>query len=78
MTKKRLKSSKKMQEGPDKKAFKSKPQPDKVSGLDNLRDQYQIIREDLLRLKNDLQKGYDLAKGTVEKKGFLGELLRSR
>jgi hypothetical protein len=44
----------------------------------SLRDQYAIIREDLLKLREDLQKGYDMAKGMVEKRGLLGQLFKAR
>jgi hypothetical protein len=43
----------------------------------SLRQQYVVIREDILKLKADLQKGYSIAKGAVEKKKFLKELLES-
>lgn len=46
--------------------------------LESLRDQYQVIKEDVIKLRNDLQKGYDMAKTTVEKKGFLSQLFSSR
>lgn len=46
--------------------------------LNSLRDQYEVIREDVLKLRKDLQKGYDMAKSTVEKKGFIRELFSAR
>ncbi len=48
-------------------------------GLDpSLREQYAIIRQDLQKLRDDLHKGYDMAKGMVEKRSFLGQLFRAR
>lgn len=44
-----------------------------VSGL---REQYKVIREDIIKLRNDLQKGYDMAKGAVEKKSFLNQIFK--
>lgn len=41
----------------------------KASGKANdLKKQYKLIREDILKLREDLQKGYDMAKGFVDKK----------
>ena len=40
----------------------------KVSVIDPLKEQYEVIREDLMKLREDLSKGYDLAKSTIEKK----------
>lgn len=50
----------------------------KVSIIDPLKEQYEVIREDILKLREDLSKGYDLAKSTIEKKGLISELLKSR
>jgi hypothetical protein len=49
-----------------------------VTSLSTLKEQYEVIREDVLKLREDLTKGYDLAKGMVEKKGFINQLLKSR
>jgi hypothetical protein len=55
------------------------PAPEKkVSVIDPLREQYDVIREDLLKLREDLSKGYDLARSTLEKKGLISELLKSK
>jgi hypothetical protein len=41
----------------------------KISGKTNdLKSQYKLIREDILKLREDLQKGYDMAKGLMDKK----------
>jgi hypothetical protein len=50
----------------------------KVSVIDPLREQYDVIREDILKLREDLSKGYDLARSTFEKKGLISELLKSK
>ncbi len=47
-------------------------------GDPSLREQYAIIREDLQKLRSDLQKGYVMAKGMVEKRSFLGDLFGAR
>ena len=43
-----------------------------------LKEQYNVIKQDLLKLREDLSRGYDMAKSTVEKKGFIRELLTSK
>lgn len=54
----------------------------KVSGNQGqaigLREQYDVIREDLIKLRDDLQKGITMAKGAVDKKKLIGQLLKSR
>ena len=42
-----------------------------------LREQYDIIRNDLLKLREDIRKGYDMARGLVDKNNLKG-LLRSK
>jgi len=55
------------------------PAPEKkVSVIDPLKEQYEVIREDLMKLREDLSKGYDLARSTFEKKGLISEFLKSR
>lgn len=39
-----------------------------------LKEQYDTIRNDLLKLRSDLASGYDVAKKLVEKKGFTRKL----
>ena len=41
-----------------------------------LSEQYEIIRRDILKLREDLSKGYDMAKGMIEKKGLFNQLLK--
>ncbi len=48
------------------------------AGKSNLVEQYQVIREDLLKLGKDLNRGYDIAKAAVEKKTILSELMKIR
>lgn len=42
----------------------------------SLKEQYGVIRQDILKLKDDLTRGFDMAKGMFEKKGFISELLK--
>jgi hypothetical protein len=44
----------------------------------SLRAQYEIIRNDVIKLRDDLTKGYDMAKTMVEKKGFITQFLKVR
>lgn len=53
-------------------------QKSRNSTVDGLREQYDVIREDILKLRDDIQKGYDMAKGAVEKKSLIGQLFKSR
>lgn len=41
-----------------------------------LRKQYVVIRDDLKKLRDDLQVSYDMAKEIVEKKNILGSLMK--
>lgn len=43
-----------------------------------LSEQYDVIRSDILKLRDDLSKGYDMAKGMIEKKGFINQLLKAK
>jgi hypothetical protein len=42
----------------------------------NLRKQYVVIRDDLKKLRDDLQVGYDMAKEIVEKKNILSNFIK--
>lgn len=44
----------------------------------DLKQQYEIIRNDLLKLREDLEKGYDMAKNYVGKNGIIGTVLKVR
>lgn len=44
----------------------------------SLRDQYEIIRNDIMKLRDDLNKGYDMAKSMVDRKTILNQLLKVR
>jgi hypothetical protein len=51
----------------------------KQSGTErSLRDQYEIIREDILKLRDDLTKGYNMAKKAVDKKTLVAQLTGSK
>lgn len=43
-----------------------------------LSEQYEIIRSDILKLRDDLSKGYDMAKGMIERKGLINQLLKAK
>jgi hypothetical protein len=46
---------------------------------ENIKEQYQIIRKDILKLREDLSKGYDMARGMVqEQKGYISQLLKNK
>lgn len=40
--------------------------------------QYRVIRDDLMKLRDDLTRGYDMAKDAVEKRTILNELMKIR
>lgn len=44
----------------------------------DLKRQYKIIRDDLLKLREDLETGYDMAKSYVGKKGLIATVLKAR
>lgn len=44
----------------------------------SLKEQYNVIRKDLLKLREDLAKGYDMAKNLVEKKGLVKQFLNTK
>jgi len=50
----------------------------KVSPEAQLKDQYYIIREDISKLRDDLAKGYDMARNWIDKKGMLRSYLKAR
>ncbi len=43
-----------------------------------LANQYNIIREDLRKLRSDLSRGYDMAKEAADKRSIIRELLKLR
>lgn len=49
----------------------AKPEP-------TLSEQYEVIRSDILKLRDDLSKGYDMAKGMIERKGLINQLLKAK
>ncbi len=50
----------------------------KKSAEATLSEQYEIIRSDILKLRDDLSKGYDMAKGMIERKGLINQLLKTK
>lgn len=49
-----------------------------TSVIDPLKEQYDVIRKDVLKLREDLAKGYDMAREALEKKGLISELLKAK
>lgn len=41
-------------------------------------EQYKVIREDLMKLREDITRGYDMAKDAVDKRTLLSELMKLR
>ncbi len=41
-------------------------------------EQYRVIREDLMKLRDDVTRGYDMAKDAVDKKTIVSELMKLR
>lgn len=56
----------------------SEPTETNVTEESNFLSQYKIIREDLMKLREDLGKGYDLAKDSIEKRTILSEIMKLR
>ena len=49
-----------------------------IANIDpTLKDQYNVIRKDLLKLREDIAKGYDMAKN-VDKKSLVKQLLDTK
>lgn len=60
-----------------KKAMRSDKSGNQIRSGD-FKQQYEIIRKDVMKLKKDLQKGYDMARRVVEKKGFLNQFIKTK
>lgn len=43
-----------------------------------LTEQYKLIKEDLMKLRADINRGYDMAKDAIDKKTILNELMKIR
>jgi ABC-type phosphate transport system auxiliary subunit len=43
-----------------------------------LAEQYRIIKDDLMKLRDDLTRGYDVAKEAVDKKTIVSEIMKLR
>ena len=41
-----------------------------------LAGQYRVIKEDLMKLREDLNRGFDMAKDAVDKKTIFSELMK--
>ncbi len=41
-------------------------------------EQYRVIKDDLMKLRDDLTRGYDMAKDAVDKKTIVSELMKLR
>ena len=54
----------------------SQPSDDNSSPVENLKEQYRIIRDDILKLREDLSKGYDVAKQTLTDRNTLTQILK--
>lgn len=51
---------------------------EEISLSDTLREQYEVIRNDILKLREDLSHGYDVAKNLLDRKTIMRELRRMR
>ncbi len=49
-----------------------------ATNVSALKEQYNVIRKDLMRLREDLTKGYDMAKGFLNRKTFMREILKTK
>lgn len=79
MSSKKSMQNEKMLKGVRKRGAKSVGQNVLKAGQDkSLREQYDLIRDDLIKLKQDIQKGYSMAKVAVEKKKIFDQFLKSR
>lgn len=57
---------------------KNKKKSSLNNNLTDLKGQYDVIRNDLLKLRDDLGKGYDMAKGMMDKKVLVKEFLNTK
>lgn len=57
---------------------KSSSRSGKRSPEAELKDQYYLIRDDINKLRDDLAKGYDMARTWIDKKGSIKEFLKTR
>lgn len=49
-----------------------------TGNIKNLQNQYNVIRKDILKLREDLQKGYDMARGMVDRKSLIKDFLKAK
>lgn len=57
---------------------KTKSQVTASQKVENIKKQYGVIRNDILKLREDLQKGYDMTRDLVEKKSFFRQLIKAK
>ncbi len=60
------------------KRMSKKSHPTDESENGDFVDQYRLIREDLMKLRGDLTRGYSMAKNAFEKKTIVSELMKLR
>ena len=51
---------------------------DQTEDESGLIEQYRVIKDDLMKLREDLNRGYDMAKEAVDKKTIISELKKLR
>ena len=51
---------------------------DQTEDESGLIEQYRVIKDDLMKLREDLNRGYDMAKEAVDKKTIISELMKLR
>lgn len=62
----------------EKELYKTMKKKETTTPEEALRKQYKIIKGDVLKLRNDLLKGYDMARSWVEKKSSFKKVLRAK
>lgn len=45
---------------------------------ETLKDQYIVIREDLMKLRDDIAKGYSMTRDWIDKRGNVRDILRAK
>lgn len=52
--------------------------PSSTSMVSEIKHHYYVIRKDLMRLRDDLAKGYDMAKNFLDTKTLMKEFLKTK
>lgn len=60
------------------KQMKKSDELHEATSEEGLAGQYRVIKDDLMKLREDLTRGYDMAKDAVDKKTILNELMKLR